>query len=224
MDIREIIRMARSITDSDLPGLVVPRASVMSSYGSQVDQKAEECLDDLAKKFPDGFKIVQVTPPLLDLAKGKIGTAVRIRRVDSGDDNPVYGYVEPGKNETIVRYRSALNTCWRRFTVAKELFHIYAGIAEDLGSRGSSAITQAAMDARKAVPNDDKQLEDETAAFYLALEYLVPWRLRDQFNDLRDAAATTYQIAKVFMIPRPFIEHLCDGGYAELSYRINRNI
>ena len=216
--------MARSITDGDHPGLVVSRATAVSSYGSRIDQRAEECLVDLAKRFPDGFRMIQVTPPLLDLASKKIGMPVRVRRVESDDDNPVYGFAELGEKETLVRYRSDLNICWRRFTVAKELFHLYAGIAEDCGSRGSSAITQAAMEARRAVPSDGKQLEDEAAAFYLALEYLVPWCLRDQFNDLREAAATTYQIAKVFMIPRPFVEHLCDGGYAELSNRINRNI
>lgn len=224
MDIREIIRMARSITDGERPGLVVPRATVISSYGSRIDQKSEECLDDLKQKFPSGFRMIQVTPPLIDLASAKIGVPVKVRRVASDDDNPVYGFVEPGEKEMLVRYRSDLNTCWRRFTVAKELFHLYAGIAEDVSSRGASAITQAAMEARKVVPSDDKQIDDEAAAFYLALEYLVPWRLRDQFNDLREAAATTYQIAKVFMIPRPFVEHLCEGGYAELSNRINRNI
>ena len=168
--------------------------------------------------------MIQVTPPLLDLASRKTGVSIKVRRIESDDDNPVYGFVEPGEKEALVRYRSDLNICWRRFTVAKELFHLYAGIAEDLNTRGSSAITQAAMDARKAIPSDGKQLEDEAAAFYLALEYLVPWCLRDQFDALREAAATTYQIAKVFMIPRPFVEHLCDGGYAELSNRINRNI
>lgn len=224
MDIREIIRMARSITDGEHPGLVVSRATIVSSYGSRIDQKAEECLGDLKKKFPKGFRMIQVTPPLLDLASKKIGRLVKIRRVASDDDNPVYGFVEPGDKEMFVRYRSDLNTCWRRFTVAKELFHLYAGIAEDVGSRGASAITQAAMEARRVFPSDDKQIDDEAAAFYLALEYLVPWCLRDQFNALREAAATTYQIAKIFMIPRPFVEHLCDGGYAELSNRINRNI
>ena len=224
MDIREIIRMARSITDGEAPGLVVPRAQVVASYGSRIDANAEEYLEDLAPKFPSGFQMVQVTPPLLNLAREKAGLSVQIRRIESEDDNPLYGFVELSESEAVVRYRSDLNTCWRRFTVAKELFHLYAGLAEDSRPRGSDAVTQAAMDARKVIPTDDKQLDDEVVAFYLALEYLFPWRLRDQFLKLRDCAATYYQIAKVFMVPRPFIEHLCEGGYAELSDRINRNI
>lgn len=224
MDIREIIRMARSITDGDTPGLVVPRAQVIASYGGQVDAKAEECVSSLSAKFPQGLQIVQVTPPLLTLASAKSGMPIKIRRVDTEEDNPLYGFVEPDKNGAIVRYRADLNICWRRFTVAKELFHLYADIADDPRSRRSDAITQAAMDARTVVPSDGKQLDDEVVAFYLALEYLIPWRLRRQFLTLRDCAATTYQIAKVFMVPLPFIEHMCDGGYAELSHRINNNI
>jgi len=224
MDIRDIIHMARSITDGETPGLVVPRAQMMAAYGSRVDVKAEACLNSLAPKFPQGFLTVQVTPPLLTLARAKTGQHVKVRRVESEEDNPLYGFVEPGARETIVRYRADLNTCWRRFTVAKELFHLYADIAEDPRPRGSDAVAQAAMNARKIVPNDGMQLDDEAAAFYLALEYLIPWRLREQFMKLRDCAATPYQIAKVFMIPLPFVEHLCEGGYAELSYRINNNI
>lgn len=224
MDIREIIRMARSITDGDTPGLVAPRAQVIASFGGQVDAKAEECVSSLSENFPQGFQIVQVTPPLLSLARAKTGMTIKIRRVDTEDDNPLYGFVEPDQSGAIVRYRADLNTCWRRFTVAKELFHLYAGIADDPRPRGSDAITQAAMEARKIIPNDGKQLDDEVAAFYLALEYLIPWRLRRQFLELRDLAATTYQIAKVFMVPLPFIEHMCDGGYAELSHRLNNNI
>ena len=224
MDIREIIRMARSITDGDASGLIVPRAEVVASYGGKIDTKAEECISDLIGNFSDGFQIVRVTPPLLHLAQRQIGVKVEVRRIESTDDNPIYGYVEIGNDSAVVRYRSDLNICWRRYTVAKELFHLYAGIVEDVRPRESDLVTQAAMDARKVVVSDGKQLEDEVAAFYLALEYLMPWRLREQFDKLRDLAATTYQIAKVFMIPRPFVEHLCDGGYAELSYRINKNI
>ena len=224
MDIREIIRMARSITDGDTPGLIVSRSEVIASYGSRIETKTEECISELVENFSGGFKVVRVTPPLLRLAQKKISTRIEIRRIESTDDNPLYGYVEFGKDSAVIRYRSDLNTCWRRYTVAKELFHLYAGIAEDMRPRESDAVTQAAMDARKIIPSDGKQLEDEVAAFYLALEYLMPWRLREQFDMLRDLAATSYQIAKVFMIPRPFVEHLCEGGYAELSYRINKNI
>lgn len=224
MDIREIIRIARSVTDSEIPGLIVPRSEVVTSYGTRIDMKAEECISDLTEKFPNGFQIVRVTPPLLNLTHEKIGKKVEIRRIESSDDNPLYGFVELGENSAVIRYRSDLNTCWRRFTVAKELFHLYAGIVEDARFLSSDAVAQMAMDARKVVPNDGKQLDDEVAAFYLALEYLIPWRLREQFDRLRSFAATTYQIAKVFMIPRPFVEHLCEGGYAELSYRINNNI
>lgn len=224
MDIRDIIRMARSITDSETPGLVVQRSQVIASYGSRVDAKSEECISSLSSKFPQGFQIVQVTPPLLALVREKTGKPITIRRIESEEDNPMYGFVEPGTNGAIVRYRADLNTCWRRFTVAKELFHLYADIAEDPRPRGSDAVTQAAMNARRVVPNDGVQLDDEVAAFYLALEYLIPWRLREQFMRLRDCAATPYQIAKVFMVPLPFIEHMCDGEYAKLSHRLNNNL
>ena len=224
MNIRDIIRMARSITDSETLGLVVPRSQVVAAYGSRIDSKAEECVSILAPKFPQGFQIVQVTPPLLELTKKRTGTGIKIRRVESEEDNPLYGFAEPDASGAIVRYRADLNLCWRRFTVAKELFHLYADIAADPRPRTSDAVVQAAMNARKVVPNDGLQLDDEVVAFYLTLEYLMPWRLRDQFLALRDCAATTYQIAKVFMVPLPFVEHMCDGEYAELSHRINNNV
>ena len=51
-------------------------------------------------------------------------------------------------------------------------------------------------------------------------------RLRKQFNDLRAMGATTYQLAKAFMIPQMFISHFTSdwndrNTYAGLSYAVN---
>ena len=228
MDIREVIRNAREVTA--LPGVLIGRQELVQSFGDRMDADAEQVLSDLHPQFPEGFTVASVLPKILDVVTNKIGKTVSIREMDVGDtDIPVYGYVENGENESVIRVRPGMNTCWKRFTVLKELMHLYSNTCDDSAGESASLIAMTARRSRDVVAKDNSVLGHEEAAFYMALEILIPWdRRREQLHKLRELGATHYQIAKVFMLPTPMVTHFLgddeDMPYISLSMRLNQNI
>jgi len=144
--------------------------------------------------------------------------------------NPVHGLVldcekEDGKKEADILIAPD-NTCWYRFTAVKELMHLYAGTAKDALHPNADDITRCAKDSRRIIPTREKELDDETAAFYMAIEVLLPWSLREQVFFMRQKH-TEYQIARAFMVPLNIIQHVFrgdDSNYSSLSFETNMGI
>lgn len=226
MDIREAIKLARGITD--FPGVVVPRHELIVNVGDRVNVAEEKVLSGLQDCMADGLKAVALQP-IKQFVEKKIGRSVKIHEVHVSEDVPFYGYVEDGENGcSIVKIKAGMNLCWQRFTILKELMHLYSNTCTDAPNVSASLLVKAARASRFVIARDDSVLDDETAAFYIALEVAVPWCLREQFLKLRDLGATHYQIAKAFMAPVPFVSHIIEDDdihpYAALSHRINQNI
>lgn len=229
MDIREVIQIAREVTS--LPGVVVERKSLTEAIGSRLDLDAEQVLADLSPKFPQGFRSVSVLPKMLDVVSEKIGKPVQVLEMNVSEaDVQLYGYVEEYGDRAVVKIRQGMNTCWKRFTVLKELMHLYSGTCDESAGMSASLKVMAARRSRDVIAKDNTILGYEEAAFYMALEVLIPWDGgREQLLRLRDLGATHYQIAKVFMLPTPMVSHFLDDDeekipYIELSRRLNRNI
>ncbi len=228
MDIREVIRNAREVTS--LPGVLIERVELIRSLGDRLDINAEQVIDNLCCQFPEGFKVVSVLPTVLDVVAKKIGKPVVIREMDVGEtDIQVYGYIENSEKDAVIRVRPGMNTCWKRFTVLKELMHLYSNTCDDSIGESASLIAMAARRSRDVVAKDNSILCHEEAAFYMALEILIPWcDGRKQLLRLRDLGATHYQIAKVFMLPTPIVTHFLgddeETPYIGLSLRLNQNI
>lgn len=227
MNIRRAIEIAREIADQ--PNVLVDRSVLLSRVNGAYDQAGEDILLELERKLGYPLQVVDVGLGVHQAIK-KNNAVQTISYCAAQSNEPlrdaIYGYVLTKGDSAIVVYRASLNLCWKRFTVVKELAHIYSGTVANSITQGAAAITFAAKESRQVMPTLDTELDAETAAFYIALEIMVPWRLRKQFNDLRAAGATTYQLAKAFMIPQMFISHFTSdwndrNTYAGLSYAVN---
>lgn len=225
MDIREVIKLAREISDS--PGVVISRHDLVVGVGDQLNVADESVLAGLDGKIAGGLKTTSIQP-IKKLVENKIGRKIKIHEIKVSEEIPFYGYVEDGENGSIVKIKAGMNLCWKRFTILKELMHLYSDTCTDAPNVSASLLIKAAQDSRSVFARDDSVLDSETAAFYIALEVAIPWCLREQFQRLRDLAATPYQIAKAFMIPVPFVTHFIGEDkfppYSALSHRLNQNI
>lgn len=225
MDIREVLQIAREIVKT--PGIIVSRHKLVCSYGDRLDVEGEKVLGSLLPKLGCELQAVAVLPTLRTLAERKSGKKILIHEISVKGDIPFYGYVENAEDHAVVKIKSDMNMCWKRFTVTKELLHIYANTGDDAPNATAELLVKAARDSRNVFVHDNTELDDETSAFYMALEVLMPWDLREQFALLRERGATHYQIAKTFMLPEPFVDHFVGDGedsYAALSRRLNQNI
>lgn len=230
MNIRRAIEIAREI--SDQPNVLVERSVLLSRVNGAYDQAGEDVLLELERKLGYPLRVVDVGLGVHQaIKKNNAVQTISYCAAQSAEPlrDAIYGYVLTKGSSAIVVYRASLNLCWQRFTVVKELSHIYSGTVANSMTQGAVAITLAAKESRQVIPTLDTELDAETAAFYMALEIMVPWRLREQFNDLRAAGATTYQLAKAFMIPQMFISHFTSdwndrNTYAGLSFQINSQL
>lgn len=127
----------------------------------------------------------------------------------------------------------AKKMCGARFTLCKELMHILTDTV-DGAEGGSEAMLKSAFKWKENIPEEGATLDDETVGFYHAIESMLPWSLREQFNAVReDFGKNTKEdcdmkIAQTFMMPAKVINHICDEGdndsyvpYYGFSYRMN---
>lgn len=229
MNIRRVIELARAI--SEWPGVLSDRRSLLSRAAGDFDGEDEESMNELERKLGYALRLVDIGHGVHNVVKDKTNLSIAYHAVTSEVPlcDAIYGYVLTKKVSAIIVYRAALNFCWRRLTVAKELAHLFSGTVADSMTQGAAAVSFGAKESRRVIPTLETDLDAETAAFYIALEVMIPWSLRTQFNDLRSVGATTYQIAKAFMIPQTFISHFSSdwndrNTYAGLSYQINTEI
>lgn len=229
MTIRDVVKMARSLTDVE--GAIVDRDVGIAAFKSRLDQNEEQYLkaNNIASLAP--FRILSVKNAIEKPTLTKLNIPCisyeRIKDTISLRDS-IYGYLDNTGDIPAVVYRPRLRPCWERFTIAKELLHLYSDTASTW--QDANTLITAAKQSRELIPSESESLSDETIGFYLAMEVMVPWRLREQFLSLKDKAATKMQIAKAFMVPLCIIDHMmsesCEEGssYAGLSMRINSSI
>lgn len=227
MDIREVIQTARAAVQN--PGVVVFRSDFINGLGDSADKDAENVLEELKAKSRLPFRIISVLPAVLNLVRSKLKKDIFIREMKVGDSElSIFGYVEEFHDKAIIKIKPGMNLCWKRFTVLKELMHLYSNTCGDSTRDSASLIITAARRSRDVIAKDNSILAPEEAAFYMALEVLLPWELREQLLQLRELGATHYQIAKVFMIPQPMVDHFLEdyecSSYITLSQRLNKNI
>jgi hypothetical protein len=129
--------------------------------------------------------------------------------------------------------------CWMRFLAVKELMHVYANIFDE-DHNWSSRLPPLLMCVRSihnAIPVIDHDLDKESSAFYLAIEYLLPWSERDTIAKVSTfAKAATersgdFLLAKCFFVPEYIITHIhmkdsaIDGlNYLDISSKVNKEL
>lgn len=234
MQLREIIAQARSISASDV-------IELRSDYVSRFSAKS---IDAISEQTLLPFRVLMSNSPLrlvsvekvAEVVRRKIGRQIRFVPVSvEGMLCSVYGYVDNRADEPFVIFNSGMNMCWTRFTIVKELMHLYSGTATGFAQGGSTGgialpMVAAAIESRRVKISEGVDFDDETVALLMALEVLVPWPLRNQLLLMREAGASLYQLAKAFLVPMNLIRLLINTdadrpiSYVAFSNRINREL
>ncbi len=119
-----------------------------------------------------------------------------------------------------IRFVDALNDCWKRFVVCKELAHLIMG--EGNGTRAESVEEQLAM--AYAICNDAKpetELSGEQFAWFVAAELLLPFGDRAEMKARKIGGETDLSIARSYWAPSAIISMLFDTPYGEISNNLN---
>ena len=228
----DAVLLARQLTRS--PEIFELRADYAHECSSHMDETTERVLDALRPSFLENpFKVVSIDKVRQIVVSAAGLREIRVCVVESpiGFRN-IYGYVEREENAASIVCDAGLNFCWRRFTVLKELMHIYSDTVKDFeddwldGTHYARLLIQNAVDSRAVeVKKPDQSLDSEAFAFYMALEVILPWALRNQLALLKKLSASNYQIAKAFLMPKRFVDLFMDEDESYLSYmRLSANV
>jgi len=228
---RDVVKSAHSLVSQD--NVIVDRGCYVARNLARVDRIGETILEAVSSSTP--LKLVAIGPLLKYIGAMSPQYSITVQPVrEFGPSRGVYGYVDIRKNSAAIVYSGALNFCWERFTVTKELMHLY--IRFSFGDKsiddvdlGAANVLSDALASRSVTISENAMLSDEAAALYMAFEVLFPWSLRTQYNRMLDLGATNMQIAKAFMIPVNFIEFFRHNeskaeSYFQLSERINSDV
>lgn len=216
----EIVRMAKEICAHD--ALLISRAKILAEkkkYVPYMTPAGDICLK--LDALPD-LRVVDVLHGLLPIVEKKTGLKIQVRRFKQRkEDCEPYGYVELyAKEKRAEIFVSTHNLCWTRFTIAKELMQLWLDF-EDLDADISGLIKEARAARDTAGINENTQLSEELAAFYLALEVMIPEKTREkQFDAL--AQESDYFIAQSYLIPQRFVELFRVDNYSALSFKLHR--
>ena len=236
----DVVRQAREITSG--ADFFEFRSSYIGGLQDAVDASSETVLVPLRYLMRmNPLRIVPVRK-VLKAVSNKVHKEIRIiSSALPGDVSGVYGFVlDEGEFARIV-INGSMNLCWKRFAITKELMHLYIGLAGSGGdvsgrTEASAAdVVKNAVASRRVYPQkfDDpteKNLDEESAALFMAIEVLIPWGLRSQLSEMLTNRATAYQIAKAFMVPYNFIEFIFHRpdikglNYLEYSTRVNMQV
>jgi hypothetical protein len=118
-----------------------------------------------------------------------------------------------------VLYCPNLNDCRKRFSIIKELCHLYI----DPHFERKTVTTEKQL--LEAVEGLDLSavynIKPEQAALVLAIELSLPWTHREGIHSMKADGETNYDIAKKFMIPEYVIQKYSDS-YRESSNFLNK--
>lgn len=236
MKLRDLIALSRKVVSERVVEL---RSDYVARFSpSGFDEISEQSLLPVRRAMGDEpLRLVSVQK-VADVVRRAISKEVRFVPVAvDGPSVSVYGYVDNRSDCSFIVYNDKLNLCWTRFTIVKELMHLYSrtarGFSLDVeGNVLAAPLVECAMRSRWVEEIRDLssvELDDETIALLMAIEVLCPWPLRRQLSFMRESGASFYQMAKAFLIPRNIVKYLfettSDGfSYFTLSNRIHEEI
>jgi len=185
----------------------------------------------LQRDFPaliGGHGRFNVLPGLKDIALKKSEerggpSSVLIGQTETECRGGLHGYIIFRDVTPVILVHKRETKCWTRFSVTKELLHLYMGCTANGESINDRLML--AQDCRKNLPNNDiSPIDDETYCFYMAIELMLPWAHRDELSDMNANNEPPLEMAKRFMIPLQIIKHYFEGEYGARSFRINRGL
>ncbi len=129
-------------------------------------------------------------------------------------------YREAGKKDKVIVVVARYNFCWTRYLVCKELLHLFLYTPDvatvSLGDLNS--VISRMLNITKSVEVESEKVLAEKAAYYGAVELLIPTELvpslrlaRDELEATEEFASTAnYEIAKKLGVPESLVEFRLD--------------
>lgn len=228
MTIKEICRTARQL--HEMGGGLVNRKTFVANCKTSTDadlanvDSSEEIFKSLGLyDLTSESNIVTPHPHLTqEISKsGKNFKIDKLRMAVSNDKPSVLSSNSFIRNPTKLAggyhiYCEYSTLCWMRFLAVKELMHVYADIFDE-DHNWSSRLPPLLMCVRSihnAIPGIEYDLDKESSAFYLAIEYLLPWSERNTINKVLERSyavagrSSDFLSAKCFFIPEYIITHI----------------
>ena len=150
------------------------------------------------------FALIPAVEQWLYQETGRITLAAK--DVDSQSDPA--GLLLRRKNSAEIQYSAELNTCWKRFVVAKEIAHlvieeIYGDAVIDVKDLLNSVSLPKSQGIYGCYDIEDARGLSELLAVFIAEYLLVPWFATD---DIRTSNKTPQQLAVEYRVPVYLIE------------------
>lgn len=157
-------------------------------------------------KAANGWGSSEPTKGLLDVVSIKIGKTIAIKEFDDSLAPDVNGICLEQENSATIYVNQKLNTCYRRFIVAKELSHLLMNSANPglriVKSKQHSLDLIAFLTTNSKSENDGQ--ESEKTAWWGAIELLIP---KDYFDsDWFQSQNNDHNIALQIKCPTQIIE------------------
>ena len=167
---KDIIRVAKEIFKND--NIIVSRKDLLSTSNSTVpfDLVSEQCLNNIPPPLRDTLRVCDVFCGLKSVVEQAFGRPIKILEVDA-DGAPLYGEVKVYPDGAVIYYKKGSTACWIRFTVAKELLHLYTKTT-DCRATLSEHLFSEAKTARERIVNSNTILTAEHAAYDIVVEIL----------------------------------------------------
>lgn len=199
-------------------------------------------MDDLRARFIDVFVIargiindveragvlqfpVPVKAGILVALQAQLGDNIPIElsRRDWRADQ-LYSALFRYRDKALIIYSADLNPCWRRFAVCKEAAHLLIDnkdehMTTDVASLIQQLITDAPINIAPESP-----IESESMGVVVALELLLPWKIRGQLIKMAQEGKTDREIADYAKVPQKYVNVMLRSGYGTLSARFNREL
>jgi Zn-dependent peptidase ImmA (M78 family) len=109
-------------------------------------------------------------------------------------------------------YAESQNQCWRRLSVAKELAHLLIDSDTKHFTKDPVALVQELI-TDVPLAKLDTPFGSEKLAALIAVELLLPWKLRLQIYEMRDQGMKHLEIAGVAKVPEQLITLALNDSY-----------
>lgn len=232
----ELAKLARKLVAENY---LVPRDNVIDLLVNEDERRDEDYWGNGFGFDKSVFKVVSLKKSIWESLKSKRPELFSDGKGIAFDDPQCSGlyhklmsYCEEGErldgqgNVVGVYGRIAIHNegarlCVRRFLEAKELLHFITYTVAEQNAQTeflSEVLMENSLDGTRFIRDITKPLQPEAVGFYLAIEVLMPWCLRESLNRMIEAKSTNFQIAKAFMVPEFIIRHVRNVHFDNMNY------
>jgi hypothetical protein len=126
------------------------------------------------------------------------------------------------ENKAEISFASTLHPFWQRYIVTKELAHLLIDTPKDYTETPSAVIAQIIAGIplvllRESEESGDSSYQSEKLACIAAIEMLLPWRFRDEVQNLQNKGNGPQEIGAAFEVPPHIVSNLLHLSYKPLS-------